>query len=411
MQNGKHLKVYNKPTWEKVALGGTAFVLAGVLLVGLNCCDPESNIDPTPIPTPSVSMNVEITPKPTVTPDVLITPIPTVVPSAEPTVEPTVIPSVEPTVEPTIEPSAEPTQKPQPTVKPTPKPTPTVEPTVQPTVEPTVEPTVTPTPDYSMYQEQARRIIGNCKDMVVTIKRNRQVILDYIKYLQDTYTSLNNDYNELSKLLEEADKLIAKNGNNRITKDLKAYRDAIQQQLDKVKEQLEATLKLTDGLTEEYKKLDITSIEQEISELEGKIEQVKTNQDVDVYRDLENRLNALLKYSQDLKIESQKQTGKEIDHTPLETGKKALDDMKDKKKEYDDRNYDYDYPYYPTPSTPTPTPSGPDIDHTYDDNGNVDDTIIVDTEEPIEEPPIDFPEDPTTVSTIANVKIYTLNYV
>lgn len=307
-----------------------------------------------------------------------------------------------PTDEPTIE-------TPIPTIDPivTPIPTPIVTPIIDPEVTPTPTPVVTPSVEdkkpvdnSKVYRDKAQRIINNSNAKVQTIKANRAEILNKIKDLQNYYSELEKDYNTLKGLLAEADKIISENKDSSISKDLQAARNEIKKQLDEVAKQLENVLKETDVLISEYNKLDTSDIEKEISNLQKGISNVKNENDLNPYYELEKKLNEILGKSEQVKDEASKHDKDTVDHTPVSNAQKALDDMKDKKDKSDhDKNNgggsgsgQY-HPVDPTPVDPTPTPTPelpPVTNNTYDKNGNIDDTIFTDTDEPLEEPDMDL---------------------
>jgi len=304
------------------------------------------------------------------------------------------------------------TDDPMPTVTPvieTPVPTydPFVTPSPVPTNKPIIDIVVTPTPmpdkngqkpvdNSKAYRDEAQRVINNCNGMVDTIDENRNRILDSIESLQNYYHELKNDYNTISGLLNEADKLISENKDNGISKDLQDLRDGIKKQLDAVEKELADVLKQTDSLINEYQGLDTSVIKNEISNLQNNIPNVKDKNDLNPYYELEKKIADLLNKSNDIKQEASKNDNKLVDHKPVSDSEKYLDDMKgikDKADKDNDHigggsgNSGYVPPVDPSP---VPTPGLPEPDHTYDKNDNIDDTIFNDTDEPLEEPDMDL---------------------
>jgi hypothetical protein len=100
-------------------------------------------IDPTPIPTPTLSPTPPPTPAPTTSPSPTSTPSPTPGPTASPTPTPTQNPTPIPT--PTTTPSPTPSPTNSPTPSPIPSPTPPIVPTPIPTSTPTPIPSQSPT--------------------------------------------------------------------------------------------------------------------------------------------------------------------------------------------------------------------------------------------------------------------------
>ncbi len=212
--------IYEIPLSE-MDLDGNARICEGIVDIG--AYEFTTNIEPTPIPTPTSTPTLEPTPTPSPTSTPTLKPTPSPSPTSTPTLKPTPTPS--PTSTPTLESTPAPTPTSIPTLESTPAPTPTSIPTLEPTPSPspTSIPTLEPTPSPIPYETDD----GNkMKDAtIIDVDKERIAAIDYdgdndwFKFTTTTkgtyiIQSFGNEVDTWGELINNRGRVISSNDDN-----------------------------------------------------------------------------------------------------------------------------------------------------------------------------------------------------